>query len=64
MPEMDGKEAVKRVRALEQANGVGVTRAVKIIMTNASKDIRDVLQSFDELCDAYLFKPIGSCCRN
>jgi two-component system chemotaxis response regulator CheY len=60
MPEMDGKEAVKRVRALEQASGVSATGAVKIIMTTASKDIRDVLQSFQELCDAYLFKPIDT----
>jgi two-component system chemotaxis response regulator CheY len=60
MPEMDGKEAVKRVRALEQANGAGAPGAVKIIMTTASNDIREVIQSFQELCDAYLFKPIDT----
>jgi two-component system chemotaxis response regulator CheY len=60
MPEMDGKEAVKRVRALEQSNGAGATGAVKIIMTTASNDIREVIQSFQELCDAYLFKPIDT----
>jgi two-component system chemotaxis response regulator CheY len=60
MPEMDGKEAVKRVRALEQASGVSAAGAVKIIMTTASHDTRDVLQSFQELCDAYLFKPIDT----
>src|SRR5690242_10514905 len=35
MPEMDGREAVKQVRALEQAYGIPSTSDVKIIMTTA-----------------------------
>ena len=60
IPEMDGKEAVKRVRALEKAHRANAAGAVKIIMTTASTDIRDVLQSFQELCDAYLCKPLDT----
>jgi CheY-like chemotaxis protein len=33
MPEMDGKEAVNHVRAMEQARGILSTSGVKIIMT-------------------------------
>jgi two-component system, chemotaxis family, chemotaxis protein CheY len=58
MPEMDGREAVRQIRALEEANGVSSNRGAKIIMTTAVDDIRQVMQCFGELCDAYLTKPI------
>jgi two-component system chemotaxis response regulator CheY len=60
MPEMDGKEAVKQMRALEEARGVLLSRGAKIIMTTAVTDMKEVMQSFHDLCDAYLFKPIDT----
>jgi two-component system chemotaxis response regulator CheY len=60
MPEMDGKEAVSQVRALEAARGILSTSGVKIIMTTAVTDVKDLIQSFRELCDAYLIKPINT----
>jgi two-component system chemotaxis response regulator CheY len=60
MPEMDGQEAVKQVRALEEARGILSHNGVKIIMTTAVTDMKEVIQSFQELCDAYLFKPIDT----
>jgi two-component system chemotaxis response regulator CheY len=60
MPEMDGKEAVQQVRAMEEAGGVLSNHGVKIIMTTAVTDLREVMQSFKELCDTYLFKPIDT----
>ena len=60
MPEMDGKEAVKRVRALEEARGVLSTAGVKIVMTTAVNDLKEVIRSFQELCDAYLIKPVDT----
>jgi len=60
MPEMGGQEAVKQVRALEEARGVLSHHGVKIIMTTAVTDLREVIESFQELCDAYLFKPIDT----
>ena len=48
------------MRALEEAGGVHSHRGVKIIMTTAVTDIREMMQSFRELCDAYLFKPIDT----
>jgi two-component system chemotaxis response regulator CheY len=58
MPEMDGREAVRQVRALEEGQGILSTSGAKIIMTTAVDDIRDVIQCFRKLCDAYLVKPI------
>ena len=60
MPEMDGQAAVKEIRALEEADGTLSTHGVKIIMTTALDDVKNVVQSFQSLCDAYLFKPIDT----
>jgi len=60
MPEMDGQTALKEIRALEEAGGTLSTHGVKIIMTTALDDVRNVVQSYKSLCDAYLFKPIDS----
>jgi two-component system, chemotaxis family, chemotaxis protein CheY len=60
MPEMDGKEAVRQVRAQEEARGILSHHGVKIVMTTAVTDLKEVVQSFQQLCDAYLFKPIDT----
>jgi two-component system chemotaxis response regulator CheY len=58
MPEMDGREAVRRVRAMEEAAGILSTHGAKIVMTTAVNDIKEVIRCFRELADAYLMKPI------
>jgi len=58
MPEMDGGEAVRQLRALEESRGILSTEGAKIIMTTAVNDLRQVMQSFRDLCDVYLVKPI------
>jgi two-component system chemotaxis response regulator CheY len=58
MPEMDGREAVRRVRAMEEDQGILSNYGAKIIMTTAVDEIREVIHCFQELCDAYLVKPI------
>jgi two-component system, chemotaxis family, chemotaxis protein CheY len=60
MPEMDGREAAKQVRALEEARGIISTRGVKISMTTGVNDMKEVIRSFQTLCDAYIFKPIDT----
>jgi two-component system, chemotaxis family, chemotaxis protein CheY len=60
MPEMSGNEAVRQVREMENARGVFPGRGVRIIMTSGVKEVQQVFQSFDETCDAYLFKPIDT----
>jgi len=58
MPEMDGREAVRHVRALEEAKGISSTCGAKIFMTTAIDEVKEVTLCFKELCDAYLMKPI------
>ena len=58
MPEMDGREAVRQIRALEEARGIPSNQGAKIVMTTAIDDIKEVMRCFNELCDAYLTKPL------
>jgi len=60
MPEMDGQSAVREIRACEEARGMLSTQGVKIIMTTALDDVKNVVESFKLLCDAYVFKPIDT----
>ena len=58
MPVMDGRTAVKEIRAIEQECNVMFGDGVKIIMTTALRDRRNVMESFwKDGCDAYLVKP-------
>lgn len=57
MPEMDGREAVRRIRAQEDEHGVRSTQGARIVMTTAVNDMRSVFQTFGDLCDGYLCKP-------
>jgi two-component system, chemotaxis family, chemotaxis protein CheY len=57
MPEMDGQAALRAIRE-EEANAGIFSKGVKIIMTTALSEVRDVAASFEGLCDAYLVKPI------
>jgi two-component system chemotaxis response regulator CheY len=58
MPEMDGQETLKRIRAIEKEGGVMIGHGTKIIMQTAHTDSKNILESFNEMCDAYLVKPI------
>lgn len=58
MPEMDGREAVRQIRSMEEAQGVLSTFGAKIFMTTTVQQVREVFLCFKELCDAYLMKPI------
>jgi two-component system chemotaxis response regulator CheY len=59
MPEMDGQAAMRAIRAQEAATGI-YTKCVKIVMTTALGDVKDVIAAFQGLCDAYLTKPISA----
>ncbi len=58
MPEMDGHEALTEIRAIEAQKGVTGLRGVKIIMTTALGDSKNILKAFKEQCESYLVKPI------
>ena len=58
MPEMDGSEALKQIRSMEEARGIISSHGAKIFMTTALDQMKNVIQAFYGLCDAYLYKPI------
>jgi len=56
MPEMDGQEVLKRIRIIEEQQGLAATR---IIMISAMKDSDHIMGSFRQQCDGYLVKPVS-----
>lgn len=59
MPEMDGQEALKAIRAVEEKKGIFGSDSVKIIMTTALDDSDNIRTAFREQCESYLLKPIS-----
>ncbi len=58
MPGMDGYQALKKIREIEQEKLVPEDKAVKIIMTTALNEGKNVTKAFDLGCTAYAGKPI------
>lgn len=57
MPEMDGQQALKKIRAIE--NEKNVEKRAKIVMTTALDESNHITEAFLEGgCDGYLLKPI------
>ena len=59
MPEMDGQAALIAIRAHEADLKCLPSRATKIVMTTALRDLESVTHAYSELCDGYLTKPIS-----
>jgi two-component system chemotaxis response regulator CheY len=57
MPEMDGIEALKRIRKWEESRHILPGKGVKVVMLTATKASDSVLSSFNEGCEAYVVKP-------
>lgn len=57
MPNMDGHEALNRIRKLEDGAGFPVGRGAKILITSALDDSKNILSAFRSQCDGYLVKP-------
>jgi two-component system chemotaxis response regulator CheY len=60
MPEMNGHDAVRQIRGLEQAEASRAKARSRIIMTTGSSDSDNVLEGLLDKCDAYLVKPISA----
>ena len=58
MPEMDGKEVLKKIRSMEMERGVPEQDRAKIVMTTALNDPTNVLEAIKSQCNDYLVKPI------
>lgn len=58
MPGLDGYQALKKIREIEQEKHVPEEKAVKIIMTTALNEGKNVTKAFELGCTAYAGKPI------
>jgi two-component system chemotaxis response regulator CheY len=58
MPRLDGHSVLKEIRRMEEADGVRGRSGAKIIMTTALSHAKDIIEAFNEQCEAYLVKPI------
>jgi two-component system chemotaxis response regulator CheY len=60
MPNMDGQEALRRIRGIENEMGINGSEEVKIIMTTALGDPKNVFQAFKNGgATSYIVKPIN-----
>jgi two-component system chemotaxis response regulator CheY len=55
MPELDGHDTLRQIRAAEKTHGYD---GAKIVMTTAVSDHKQVLAAFAGAADAYMIKPI------
>ena len=58
MPVMDGYQALLGIRNIEKERGIPEADAVKVIMTTALNDERNVKKAFELGCTIYSGKPI------
>lgn len=60
MPEMDGDEALRKIRAFEEDAAIDWEQQVKIVMITSIDRIRSVSDAFQGMCNAYLVKPVDT----
>ncbi|MGN0403539.1 MAG: response regulator [Acetatifactor sp.] len=58
MPVLDGYQVLKAIRDIEVERGTPKEKRVKIIMTTALNEERNVKKAFELGCEAYSGKPI------
>ena len=59
MPEMDGQEALKEIRRIEEEMDIHGLGRVKIIMTTILDVRKNVMEAFKSQCDGYIIMPIN-----
>jgi len=60
MPEMDGQEALRHIREIEKSRGIRSTEEVKVIITTALNDPKNVVEAYYKGgATSYITKPIG-----
>ncbi|MBN2591758.1 MAG: response regulator [Sedimentisphaerales bacterium] len=58
MSRMDGSKALQEIRKIELERNIEYSNYVKVIITTACEDSKNIIGSFREGCEAYLVKPI------
>ncbi len=59
LPEMDGQEVLKNIRDIELQNAIFGSDGIKIIMTSALDDNKNIMTAFRSQCEGYIVKPIS-----
>jgi two-component system, chemotaxis family, chemotaxis protein CheY len=59
MPKMDGQTALRNIRQIEKENGIRSIQRVKVIMTTALEDQKNVIEAFYKGgASSYVVKPV------
>ncbi len=58
MPNVSGRDALRQIRAMEEARNVNSRDGIKVVMTTALDDSETVEAAFREGATGYLVKPI------
>jgi len=59
LPKLDGQNVLKRIRSIEHEYGIKPVDTVKVVMTTALSDPKNIIKAFNEGgADSYLLKPI------
>jgi two-component system chemotaxis response regulator CheY len=58
LPEKNGHQVLREIRKIEENMEISLDHPVKIFMTTAMADVRNVADAYYGLCDEYLTKPI------
>ena len=59
MPEMDGHEALRAMREMEEERGIHGLEGVKVIVTTALGDSKNILGAYRQGCESYIVKPVS-----
>lgn len=59
MPEVDGLDALKKIREVEQAHNIPDSLRCKVIMATTVSQMSRTMKAFHYGCSAYLVKPIN-----
>lgn len=58
MPDVDGKEALRAIRNMEEEFGITQDKRSSVFMLTALSDSRIVKEAFQLQCDGYIVKPV------
>jgi len=58
MPNMDGMQALEKIRHIEREYGIQGLAGVKVLMTTASDTREHIFGTFRTGCEGYLVKPV------
>ncbi len=58
MPRLNGQDALKEIRSIENERGFEIGKGTKIIMITALNDKRNIMESFKSQADGYIIKPV------